>query len=129
MSFIDQMMNKHSALNQEGWKVLNDAEQLTDIIDTSFTKPVVIFKHSTRCGISAMIKHGLESDWSFGTDELELYYLDLIAYRAISNQVAEDYKVLHQSPQALVIVKGKVVWHGSHQMVTVDALRNALPVG
>ena len=48
-----------------GWKVLDREAQVEELIRKSFEIPVVIFKHSTRCGTSAMAKYGLETRWGF----------------------------------------------------------------
>ena len=110
----------------DAWRMLQDPAHLETALHLSHEKPVVIFKHSTRCGISAHAKHRLESDWSFSSDEIELFYLDLIAYRPISNQIAQELNVVHQSPQIIVLRNGKVVFDTSHHNISTDALRKVL---
>ncbi|MFL1011482.1 bacillithiol system redox-active protein YtxJ [Flavisericum labens] len=96
------------------WVELNDLNQLDDIKQKSSTKTQVIFKHSTRCGISRMVKNQFESDFSFKENHMELYFLDLIAFRDVSNTISNLFQVVHQSPQLLVIKNGTVVAHDSH---------------
>ena len=110
----------------ETWKVLEHPGQLTEIVDRSFEKPVAVFKHSVRCGISTHAKYRLENEWGFTPEELDFYYLDLIRHRAISNQIAEDFGVRHQSPQVILIRKGKAVFDASHHMISSALLREAL---
>ena len=85
------------------WKELTMQEQLDEIDSRSNSRPVVIFKHSTRCSISAMTLSRFERAY---TDDLsfEPYFLDLIAYRDVSDAIAERYGIRHESPQALLIL-------------------------
>lgn len=110
----------------DAWKALQDEQQLHEIIEASKSKPVVIFKHSTRCGISEGAKYTLIENWNFTEQDLDFYYLDLLRYRTISNKIAEDFQVTHQSPQVLVLKAGEVVFHTSHHRISVDVLRNNL---
>lgn len=96
------------------WIDLNSLGQLDDIENKSSEKPQIIFKHSTRCGISRMVKNQFESDYRVSKDQADLYYLDLLNYREISNQIAQKFGVYHESPQLLVIKNGEVKIHNSH---------------
>ena len=105
------------------WNILNTVEQLENIKKESESQPVVIFKHSTRCSISATALSRFERTWN---DEkaanIKPYYLDLISYRPISNQIAEDFKVEDESPQLLLIKDGKSVYNESHYGISFDEL-------
>jgi bacillithiol system protein YtxJ len=94
------------------WIHLTDEAQLDHIKLESNDQPVVIFKHSTRCSISAMAKMRLERADAPGT--IKFYYLDLIRFRNISNRIAEVFGVHHESPQVLVIRNGECVYDESH---------------
>ncbi|MBS1594881.1 MAG: bacillithiol system redox-active protein YtxJ [Bacteroidetes bacterium] len=108
------------------WIALTDIGQLDEIIRDSARMPVAIFKHSTRCSISAMVKRALERDWTASADTLPVYYLDLIAFRPISNEIARRFEVIHESPQMLLIKEGKVAYHASHSEIDVaDMMRVA----
>jgi len=102
------------------WIDLESEEQLKLIQSRSFEQPVIIFKHSTRCGTSSMIKSRLErSDVPEG---YEFYYLDLIRYRSVSNQIAALFKVEHASPQVLLIRNGECVYDESHMAIRMEEL-------
>ena len=101
MSYLDHFLQSEALYGP--WKVLQREEQLEELIALSHQKPVVIFKHSTRCGISAHAKYRLENEWGFQPEELEFYYLDLIALR-----------------------HGKAVFDASHHLISVALLRQAL---
>ncbi|MBO9155290.1 bacillithiol system redox-active protein YtxJ [Chitinophaga sp. GCM10012297] len=102
------------------WTALESEEQLTEIKSRSFEQPVVIFKHSTRCSTSSMVKSRLER--SEAPEGFGFYYLDLIRYRSVSNLVAETFGVQHESPQVLVIRNGACVYDESHMAIRMEEL-------
>ncbi len=114
MSFLDGIFGKKSVeVSNLDWNALSDVSQLDTIIENSKTKPQAIFKHSTRCGISSSVLRKFEQQ--FDTSSLmELHFLDLLNYRALSSEIAQRFDVTHQSPQLLVIKNGVVVAHDSH---------------
>ncbi|MFT6815843.1 MAG: bacillithiol system protein YtxJ [Sphingobacteriales bacterium] len=103
------------------WKILNNISQLQEIVEESNKKPVLIFKHSTRCSVSMMAKRSFQSDY---TESLNFtpYYLDLISFRDISNKIADDFGVFHQSPQVLLIENGKCIYNASHGEISIDSI-------
>lgn len=105
---------KTSQNDTVSWLELTNVSQLDGIVAQSGQKPQLIFKHSTRCGISRMVKNQFEKDYPLSSLEVDLYYLDLLNYREISNAIASRFKVYHESPQLLVIKDGNVLKHASH---------------
>jgi bacillithiol system protein YtxJ len=97
------------------WKQLRSQEQINDIKAESKAQPVLIFKHSTRCNISRASLDRLERNWK---DEemghVKPYFLDLLSYRHISNQLVEEFGVEHESPQILIIRDAKSTYDRSH---------------
>lgn len=102
------------------WIPLQHETQLQDIKEKSKVKPQVIFKHSTRCSISSLAKNRLEKAPTY--EEIDFYFLDLISYRPISNKVAEEFKVYHESPQVLVIKNGECVYEESHMGISMQEI-------
>ena len=107
------------------WIPLEQARQLDELVATSHNKPSVIFKHSTRCPISSMAKMRLEDHWDFTTEEVDIYFLDLIRYRAISNEIADRFAVYHESPQLILIRNGEATYDASHLDISVKELRES----
>ncbi|MBS1647693.1 MAG: bacillithiol system redox-active protein YtxJ [Bacteroidetes bacterium] len=100
------------------WTPLQDISQLQAIDASSEKKPCLLFKHSTRCSISNMALNRIESNWKEAdAEKVTFYYLDLLAHRNISNEIAAHYVIEHQSPQVLVISNGKCVYHASHSEI------------
>jgi len=103
------------------WIGLTDLNQLNDIKQNSKGKTQLIFKDSTRCGISKMVIRQFVSNYDYD-DQIDAYYLDLLNYRPISEEVAASFQVMHQSPQLLVIKNGVVVHHASHHEISAHNL-------
>ena len=106
------------------WHPLTSVEQLEEILEESKSTPVVIFKHSTSCSISSTAKSRLERQWNgSGLDHVKPYYLDLLSYRPVSNEVAEVLQVQHESPQLLLVQDGVCTYDASHLGISVDGVR------
>jgi bacillithiol system protein YtxJ len=106
------------------WIKLANIAQLETIKQESTSQKVVIFKHSTSCSISRTVLDRLERNWK--DDEMKSikpYYLDLLTYRNISNKIAEDFNIVHESPQVIVIEKGKPIFNTSHFDINYQKLK------
>lgn len=109
------------------WTSLVSKSQLDTIREESRQHPVLIFKHSTRCSISATAKARMERNWKQEeVADTNLYFLDLIANRSLSNEVAGYFDVPHQSPQVLLISKGECMYDASHFDISFDEIRQQL---
>jgi bacillithiol system protein YtxJ len=100
------------------WILLQTETQLDELRNRSAERPQVIFKHSTRCSTSALVKSRLErgqQPW-----DVDFYYLDLINHRPISNKIAESFQVRHESPQILIIRNGECIYDESHLGISMD---------
>lgn len=96
------------------WQIIDSPEKLSEAIELSLRKKVAIFKHSTRCSISSAAKDRIERQWHFDEKSICLYFLDLIKYRALSNQVSEITGIAHQSPQLIILQNKKAIYDASH---------------
>jgi bacillithiol system protein YtxJ len=107
------------------WNKLTSEEQIDQVILESAAKPVLLFKHSTSCSISSMSLDRLLRNWKAeDSDKITPYYLDLLAYRSLSNLVAERFGIPHESPQVLLIQNGKVTYHESHYGISYAEIMN-----
>lgn len=106
------------------WTSLESAEQIDDIKHQQGFN--LIFKHSTRCSISMMVKKRFELDWDKLPGDLPIYFLDLIKYRELSNKIAIDFQVHHESPQLLLIKDGECILDLSHGEVSVEEAMSVL---
>ena len=118
--FKNFAFNKSSKMD---WINLNSVEQLTEIDEKSKKKVQVLFKHSTRCSVSTFAKRILTSEYSEEVKlKADVYYLDLIVFRELSNIIASKYGVIHESPQILAIKDGKCIFNASHSDVSFKRL-------
>ncbi len=109
------------------WKSLEDVGALAQLQEKSRERPVIIFKHSTRCSISSMTLSRLERAWNEQEMEgADIFYLDLIRHRDVSQKVADSFRVPHQSPQLLLIHNGQCVYDTSHMGISYRALKEQI---
>lgn len=101
------------------WKTLNSLEGLQEIFEDSRMEPQLIFKHSTRCGISRVVLRQFESEWTSNTGG-NMHFLDLIQFRGVSNEIADRTGVIHQSPQVIIIHNEKAIADASHQSISAE---------
>ena len=125
MSFLKNMFGSSydngSKESKVDWIELTDLGQLNEISTLSNEKAVAIFKHSTRCSISRMALKQFENEFD-SADKVTLYFLDLIAHRDVSNEIAQRFGVAHQSPQLILIKDGKAIYHVSHSDIDAEEL-------
>ena len=117
MGLLNKIFGASSETKEEKllpWIPLNSVAQLSVIEQKSKSKTQVVFKHSTRCGISRMVMNQFVSAYDLDMTNIDLYYLDLLSYRDVSNEVGYKFQVMHQSPQLLIIKNGVTVAHASH---------------
>ena len=106
------------------WKTLTDAAQLDDIKTKSFEKPQILFKHSTRCSISNVALKRIEK--AANIPDADFHFLDLIRFRNISDKIAEEFRVYHESPQILVIKNAECIYDESHLGINMQELHEQI---
>ena len=111
-------------MKEINWIQITSPSDIEQIIERSKMQPQVIFKHSTRCGTSFLVKESLEEAEVNGP--ADFYLLDLIAYRDISNLIASAFLVDHASPQILVIKNGQCMYHRSHSAINMRSINREL---
>ncbi len=110
--------NSNSKIN---WIPLQHLGQLDEMVAFSNQKPAVIFKHSTRCSVSRFALKQFENEFDL-EGQVDAYFLDLLEYRDISNEIESRFGVHHQSPQLLLIKEGKSVYDVSHSDINAKEL-------
>ena len=107
------------------WNELTSIDQLELLEIQSQIQPVLIFKHSTRCSISRFALKQFENEFDL-QDKIAPYFLDLLNHRDISNEIAFQFNVQHQSPQILLLKNRVVVYHTSHENIDATELKKYL---
>lgn len=124
MSFLNNIFSaseENKPVSKVGWRQLTDLGQLNEILVESADKPVIIFKHSTRCSVSRMVLKQFENEFNLH-EKITPYFLDLLEHRDISNEIASRFGVFHQSPQLIVIKDGNAVFNDSHGSIDAGKL-------
>ncbi|WBX74641.1 bacillithiol system redox-active protein YtxJ [Tenacibaculum pacificus] len=128
MSILNTLFGNNKETKKEkisflNWIPLTSLEQLEEIKNQSNEEPIAIFKHSTRCSISSVAINRFEKSFDESLQDFKVYYLDLISYREVSNEVGYKFQVVHQSPQLLIIQKEVAIAHASHYEIAEIDLR------
>ena len=114
-------------IRQLEWKHLVHSNQLQEILEQSENTPQLIFKYSSRCGLSDMMLRRMEEQWeSEGLNGIEPLFLDILSYRSISNAIEHQFDVLHESPQILVVKQGECVYSASHTRINLEEVKSYL---
>ena len=124
MSFFNKIFgsSEEEKSSPKFWKYIESEEDLERAIATSAEKKVAIFKHSTKCFISKTVLKNFEKEVENSDKNVDYYFLDLLAHRDLSNKIADDLGVTHQSPQLIVLENGVVVNHASHQSISLSLI-------
>ena len=108
------------------WTSLSTEGQIAQIEEESKTQPVLIFKHSTRCSISATALNRLERNWDDKKAPIKTYFLDLLSHRNVSQLIAQHFDVTHESPQLLILSKGQPILVKSHMDIRFEDIQQVL---
>lgn len=97
-----------------------------DDVDAALTGSGVIYKHSTRCPVS-FDAYDQVAQFGLAHPDVPVHIVDVVLQRDLSNHVAKVTGIVHQSPQAIVLHEGAVIWHGSHYAISLLALERHVP--
>lgn len=124
MGFLDQIFGKKEDQDHSKslWKKIESQKDLDAAVEKSSQQKVLIFKHSTRCFISKTVLRSFEKQMQESDKNFGYYFLDLLAYRSISNEIESRFDVVHQSPQLIVLENGKAIYNASHQNIDLDKI-------
>ena len=96
------------------WLPLQSTVQIEALEQASYIRPQLIYKHSTSCGISSVVFRMFNKRYAFDGGRADLHFLDLRAFREVSNEVSDRFGIRHESPQLLIIKEGKAILNASH---------------
>jgi bacillithiol system protein YtxJ len=85
----------------------------------------LLFKHSSTCPISQAAYEEYEK-FADENERVKTFYLVVQEDRPLSNHIAENFQIKHESPQAILFKNSKPVWHASHWKITYDSLAQAM---
>lgn len=105
---------------------LNDAQALDAAIAESSDRPVLLFKHSRHCGVSCEALDELHSHIEGAPGDVAYKMITVQTHRPLSDAVAQRLGLRHETPQAILLRDGKIVWNASHFRITATQLDQAL---
>ena len=103
-----------------GFARITDTSSFQNLIERSNQVPVVIFKHSLTCPISASAYDQMSEC------EGDIALVEVQRARELSNEIEDRLNVPHESPQVIVLRNGQVAWNASHFKITTDAVMTAV---
>jgi len=104
---------------------LTDTDKVEDLISGS--RPAFLFKHSSRCPISARAHREVKRFQSAHPDSPVAWGMVLVVEdRPVSRWIESRLEIAHASPQLLLVVEGSVAWHATHGSITKDSIAAAL---
>ncbi|MEG1669297.1 bacillithiol system redox-active protein YtxJ [Chryseobacterium sp.] len=124
MSFLDKIFGgkQEQGETKSFWSIIKSEEDLKIAIENSYAYKIAIFKHSTSCFISKTVLKNLEKEIETSDEKGAFYFLDLLAFRSISNKIAEDFGIRHESPQLIVFENGQPINNASHQDISLSQI-------
>lgn len=127
MGLFNSVKNAFSSTGlADYWNVVDDPSSIKSILEASEEHPQLIYKHSYRCATSLFARKQVEQSSEDMSRHADLHFVDVIAHRRISNQIADRLNVRHESPQLLLVDQRKAVWHVSHGAIKSEAIVKAL---
>ncbi len=111
---------------RENLKELNSIEDLDTAIAASSERPVLLFKHSLTCPISARAMREFEAFLDQADPRLDYKLIIIQTSREVSDETAARLGLRHESPQAMIVRGGREVWNTSHFDITAERLREAV---
>lgn len=132
MGILDRLFKSQRDIAKEEiktglpWDFLESVDQFHNVLQNSSKMPKIIFKHSTRCGISRMVLKNFENGYTLKGGEAGFYLLDLLSHRDVSNAIAEELNLTHQSPQVVVIKDQKIIHTDSHHGIDIHKVEQII---
>lgn len=111
-------------MSDTSFRSLDTVQDWTAAREASSSHPVVIFKHSSMCPTSARANGEMQS---LAEADVPVYRVVVQEARDVSDTIAEDLDIRHETPQVIVLSQGTTVFDTSHHRVRADAVRDALP--
>lgn len=125
MGLFSRNKTKPNPVSKLNWNYLTELESLSELINDD-SSVNLIFKHSTRCAVSIMALKSFEGLWSLSEEQCRIHFLDLLNHRDISNQIAADFGIVHESPQVIVFKGKEVLYHDSHSDINVRKIESII---
>lgn len=126
MGLFDTVTNAFSeSENSDIWEVISDSSQVDPIIEKSYDRLQLIYKHSHRCSVCFVAKGNLEQASEEILKHADMHYVNVVKNRDASNYIASELEVRHESPQVILLDDEEVIWRGSHGQIESSKILDA----
>ena len=105
---------------------INTLEELDGVLAESNNRPALLFKHSTSCPISTRAFREFESFLESADPAVAYRLITVQRARPVSDEAANRLSLKHETPQAILIDKGREIWNASHFDITSASLQDAV---
>lgn len=109
---------------------LRGIDELDQALTESHLTPVLLFKHSHTCGISAEaldeLRAHLEEHYRPQSSGVKYAIVTVQTHRDVSNAIATRLGIRHETPQAILVRGGRAIWTASHFRVNAEELKKAI---
>lgn len=107
-------------------KELFEIDEVQDVLESSIEQPVLLFKLSTTCPISTNAFEEFNTFLENNEGDYEAYFVKVRETRPVSDHIAEELGIRHESPQIFLIKDQEAMWNASHTEITVESIKEAL---
>ncbi|WP_370090549.1 monothiol bacilliredoxin BrxC family protein [Ekhidna sp.] len=110
------------------WKSLNTRAEFDRLVENSKDKPALIFKHRPSSPESTQALENLEKEWTISPENLDLYLLDVMKEKEVTEVVTDMAGVMNEYPQVLLFADGVTMYDESREMISVKKIKLALKI-
>lgn len=118
--------NSSGSTDTDIWNTITEPTQFDEILEKSHQQPQLIYKHSHRCSVCFVAKGNLEKASGNIQNHADMHFLNVVHNRELSDHVATELDVRHESPQVILVDDGEVIWHASHGSIDGDKIMEVL---
>ena len=105
---------------------ISGIDELERMLAESRTRPLLLFKHSYTCGVSAEALDEVYAHIEEQARGVRYAMVTVQTHRDVSNAIAERLGIRHETPQAILVRNGRAVWNASHFRVTASEVDRAI---
>ncbi len=110
------------------WKSLSTIEEFNRLVERSKEKPALVFKHRPSSPESMLAMETLERDWTISPENLDLYMIDVMKDKEVTEAVTDMAGVMNEYPQVLLFADGVTMYDESREMISVKKIKLALKI-
>ncbi len=105
---------------------VRDVAHLEALVAASSDRPLLLYKHSRSCGTSHEALDELQAHLAEAPRDATYAIVTVQGQRDLSDAITECFQLRHETPQAILVRDGQMVWSASHFRVTADAVARAI---